>query len=292
MRNRIRNTSNKFYTAIILLLFFLFTSEYIAQTPNQIVVYKTIDSIKLKLFVFTPLNNNSAVKKPAIVFFHGGGWNNGSPKSFFRQSEYLASRGIVAISAQYRLRDSNGTTPKECVKDSKSAIRWVRAHALEFGIDSDRIAAGGGSAGGHIAAAAATLKFFDEDFEDKSISSKPNALVLFNPVIDNGPDGYGYERVKEYWQEFSPLHNLSLQSPPTLFMLGTADHLIPVSTGEKYKNEMEKLGIRCDLILYENEKHGFYNKSKYFETLLETDKFLKSMGYLEGEPTLKPDNVK
>jgi dienelactone hydrolase len=148
------------------------------------------------------------------------------------------------------------------------------------------LSAGGGSAGGQVAAAAGTLKGFEEDGEDLSVSSKPNALVLFNPVVDNGPAGYGYERVREYWQEFSPMHNIDKSTPPSVFFLGTHDRLIPVATGEKFRDLMLQNGVRCDLHLYPDQGHGFFNSKKFNETLIETDRFLVSLGYLKGEPTL------
>jgi acetyl esterase/lipase len=270
---------------ICLVLWFCATA--VAQNPDRIVVYKTIDTIQLKLHIFNPPDHRVTEKRPAIVFFHGGGWMNGSPTQFYKQCAYLASRGMVAITASYRLIATHRTTPRECVKDGKSAIRWIRQHAAELGIDVTRLAAGGGSAGGHVAAAAGTVKGFEEDGEDMAISSKPNALVLFNPVADNGPDGYGYEKVKEYWQDFSPMHNIDKKSPPTVFFLGTKDRLIPVATGEKFRDLMQQEGVRCDLHLYEDQAHGFFNSKRFTETLIETDRFLSSLGYLKGEPTLQ-----
>ena len=282
--------TKSFYNIAVFFLLFLSLYGRALNAQDQVVIYKKFDSLSLKLYIFNPEGHKSSDKTPCIVFFHGGGWNNGHPKSFFNQAKYLASRGMVAMSAQYRLRDSNGTSPKECVTDGKSAIRWVRAHATELGINPDMLAAGGGSAGGQIAGAAATLKGYDEPSEDKSVSSKPNALVLFNPVIDNGPTGYGYSKTKDYWEGFSPMHNIDNTTPPTIFMVGTKDDKIPVETSQKFKETMGKFGRRCDLILYENEVHAFYGKSKYNETVFEMDKFLSSLGYLSGKPTIKVTN--
>ncbi len=193
---------------------------------------------------------------------------------------------MVAICADYRTNKNGGVDPRGCVTDVKSAMRWVRAHAGELGIDPQRIAAGGGSAGGHLAAATALIGKFDEAGEDTSVSCRPDALVLFNPVVDNSEKGYGYERVGAYWQDFSPLHNIDKTAPPTLFMLGTKDALIPVAVGEEYKKRMEEVGARCDLRLYDGQPHGFFNGARYFETLTETDRFLESLGFLKGKPTL------
>jgi len=255
--------------------------------PDQKPTYKKTAQGELKLHVFNPEGHKASDKRPAIVFFFGGGWNGGSPKQFYPHSEYFASRGIVAISAEYRIKKTHKTTPKECVMDGKSALRWVRAHAKELGVDPDKIIAGGGSAGGHVAAAAAMSKGMDEPDEDTSVSCVPKALVLFNPVFDNGPGGYGHGRVKAYWKKISPMHNIDKNTPPTIVFLGKKDHLIPVATAEKYKALMKKSGVRCDLHLYDGQPHGFFNKAKYAETVTEADKFLASLGFLKGKPTIK-----
>lgn len=275
------------FCVIILTAWVSFAST--KPSPDKIVEYKSVGDVKLTLHIFNPLEHKSGDKTPAIVFFFGGGWVKGDPSQFYGQSAYLASRGMVAICADYRTEKKYKTTPQECVKDGKSAMRYVRSHAAELGINPDMIAAGGGSAGGHIAAAAATLKDFNEESDDMSVSCRPNALVLFNPVFDNSENGYGYDRVKDYWQQFSPMHNIDDKTPPAVVFLGTKDQLIPVSTAEKFKELMSKAGHRCDLHLYEDQPHSFFNKAKYYETLLETDKFLASLGYIKGEPTLKKE---
>ena len=256
--------------------------------PDKIVTYKTIGDVELDMHIFNPPGHKPGDKTPAIVLFYGGGFVGGDVQQFYRQSKYLASRGMVAICPWYRVKSRHGTTPKESVKDGKSAIRWVRTHADTLGIDTKMLAAGGGSAGGCIAAATGTLKGLNEDGEDTSISSRPNAMVLFNPVFDNVPGrNYSHGRAKEYGKEFLPMHNLSKDTPPTVVFLGSEDHLTPVATAENYKQLMEKFGARCDLHIYEGQKHGFFNNAKYYETLLEADKFLTSLGYMTGKPTLQ-----
>jgi acetyl esterase len=250
--------------------------------PDRSVVYKQVGDVALKMHIFNPADHQASDKRPAIVFFFGGGWVGGSPSQFYPHCKHLADRGMVAIAADYRVKNQHNTTPRECVMDGKSAVRWIRKHASELGVDPNRVAAGGGSAGGHVAAATATVSGFDENADDLSVSARPDALVLFNPVFDNGPDGYGYDRVKDYWQAISPMHNISATTPPTVVMLGTSDRLIPVETAQEYKRLMEAKGVRCDLHLYAGQPHGFFNysrKENYDQTVADMDRFLESLGY-------------
>jgi acetyl esterase/lipase len=283
--------------AAILILTLLLNPVSFAQkkfTPDDEIVYKTIDRTQLKLHVFYPDNHRLSDTRPAIVFFFGGGWNGGSPNQFYPHCEYLASRGMVAMAAEYRTKKSHDTPPSTCVMDGKSALRWVRQYAADMGIHPKKIAAGGGSAGGHVAAAVATTDGFEEAGEKKRISYRPNALVLFNPVYDNGPDGYGHDRVQAYWEEFSPMHNIHKKMPPTIVFLGTKDKLIPVETAKEFQARMKKVRVRSELFLYEDQPHGFFNYKNYpnyAKTVIEMDKFLKSLGYLQGEPTLKMQSI-
>ena len=259
--------------------------------PDDMIVYKRLGELELRLHRFNPPGHKPSDKRPAILFFFGGGWKAGSPDQFYPQSRYFASRGLVALSVEYRVESRNGTSPKECVADGKSAMRWVREHAHELGIDPHRIVAAGASAGGQVAAATATTAGFDEAGEDPTVDCRPNALVLFNPVFDNGPGGYGYDRVADYWEAFSPINNLGPHTPPTIVFLGSRDKFVPVATAEKFRRLMRDQGGRCDLHLYEGQLHGFFNYKNlhyYTLTVIEADKFLASLGYLQGPPTLTP----
>ncbi|MEY3320927.1 MAG: hypothetical protein RLZZ417_510 [Bacteroidota bacterium] len=267
---------------LYLFIFPLFFNSLNAQN-DTVIIYKKIDTIALKLWIHYP----EKIKKqnPALIFFHGGGWNSGTAEQFIPQARYLAEKGMIVIRASYRLKNIHGTTPKEALEDAKSAIRYLRNKAKQLHINSNRIAAGGGSAGGHLAAAAFTSEQINDPNDLLKFSPKPNLLVLFNPVIDNGPDGYGHERVKNWFPDISPMHGIIKKFPPTILFLGTKDSLIPVSTGELFRNKINDVGGNCELFLFDGATHGFFgwkdgNNPYYFETLIKTENFLRKYGYL------------
>ena len=251
--------------------------------------YKQSDTTSLFMEVYHPETIDTTIKSTAIVFFFGGGWNGGSINQFKPHAKYFSKRGAVCFLVDYRVKNRQQTTPFESLKDAKSAIRYIREHGDKFNIDTLKIIAAGGSAGGHLAAATALIDDYNEDSDDMSISCKPNALVLFNPVIDNGPGGYGYDRIGDAYKSFSPLHNIKSDAPPTILFLGTNDNLIPVETVKYYQTVMHKIESRCELHLYEGEAHGFFNYKNfeyYKKTISESDKFLQSLGYLKKEPVV------
>jgi acetyl esterase len=271
--------------------------SYPPQFPDATAVhtYKKVGDVELKLYVFAPEGHQASQQRPAIVFFFGGGWKNGSPGQFHQQCRYLASRGLVAITADYRVASRNDTKAVDCVRDAKSAIRWVRGHAAELGVHPDKIIASGGSAGGHLAACTGTLKEFEEPIEDRGVSSRPNAMVLFNPAAglvkgdaaakanaDSSSERYGVEP-----KRISPADHVDADTPPTLILIGTEDSLL--AGNKRFAAAMKQAGQRCELDLYEGASHGFFNYGRdgnaaFLKTLASTDRFLKSLGYLQGEP--------
>lgn len=232
--------------------------------PDEWLVYKTVGETELKLHVFNPEGHTSSDQRPGIVFFFGGGWLGGTPRQFYQQSRDLAALGFVAIAAEYRVAKRHGATPFDCVEDGKSAIRWVRAHATTLGIDPARIVAAGGSAGGHVAACTALIEGYEGPGEDLSISSWPNALILYNPVLDTTEIGFGVNIVGvDRKTEISPCHHVKPGLPPTLVIHGTADATVPFENAERFTRLMQAAGNHCELIAAEGQEHGFLNGS-YF----------------------------
>jgi acetyl esterase len=264
-------------------------------------VYKTIGDVSLKVHIFEPAGHKLADKTPAIVFFFGGGWKGGTPKQFEQHCRYLASRGLVAMTADYRVASRHKTTAKECVQDGKSAVRWVRTNAARLGVDPNRIAAGGGSAGGHVAACTAVLEGWEEPGESSAVSCVPNALVLFNPAMalapfegapptDTAKVGDLAARMGTDPINLSPTHHVRAGIPPTIQFFGTNDDL---GIGAKlFHQHMLSAGNRSEFKLYDGHKHGFFNFGRndnvqFALTLAEADRFLASLGYLTGEPRVE-----
>jgi acetyl esterase/lipase len=257
-------------------------------TPDKVVIYKKTEQSDLKLEIFNPESKKMGDKNPVIVFFFGGGWVGGTTKQFHQHAVSFAKQGYVAITADYRTKMS----PFTCVKDGKSAIRWIRAHAKELRVDPNLIIAAGGSAGGHVATCTAVIDGHEEG-ANLAVSSKPNGLILYNPVIDTTEKGYGLKKVGEKRKtEISPCHHVRKGIVPTLIFHGTADSTVPFENVEHFTKLMKLAGNNCTLIPFEKEKHGFFNGS-YFRatnddaifmiTMKESLKFLKVLKSQKSE---------
>ena len=268
----------------LVILFLLLVNCIFSQISPEKIFYKSTEQTDLNLFIYNPVDFDKSQTYNCIVFFHGGGWNSGDYKQFERQSIYFASRGMVAISVEYRIRNKHGTSPIQAMEDAKSAIRFIRLNAELFSINPNRIAAAGGSAGGHLAAVAGNIDLFDNSSEDLTISSKPDLLILYNPVLHYGRKWGWIDNPSNA----SPYENLSEGAPPTIILTGTQDKIVPVELIENYKKRMEAVGSRCDVIFYEGAEHAFFNKGQDFiDTVYRSDIFLKSNWYLSGPPTIK-----
>lgn len=263
-------------------------------------IYKTIDTISLKAYIFNPPGQQATEPRSAIVFFFGGGWQRGTPAQFVSHCKYLAHRGMVAITVDYRVGSRHGVKANTCVEDAKSAIRWMRQNAKQLGINPDKIVAAGGSAGGHLAASTTTLPEHDAPQDDLSISSMPNALALFNPVLItakvndhtffNEQAVYRFQsRMGAPLESMSPFHHIKSSIGPTIIFHGTKDQTVPIESVLLFDDKMEAHGNACTLVAYEGEEHGFFNylrkeNGPFIDTMNKLDQFLVRNGYLPSIP--------
>jgi len=255
-------------------------------------VFATIDGVALKAHVFRPRQAQREKPLPAIVLFHGGGWTIGEPAWTFGRAEHFAARGMVAVSAQYRLSNQRTITPLEAMADARAVIRWMRANSASLGIDPNRIAAYGSSAGGHLAASAA---IFDDSTSHETISAAPNALILISPAVrlenDRWPQRLLGSRANV--STISPASHVRKGLPPTIILQGNVDTVTPLAGVQLFCDRMRAAGNRCDLHVYRGVGHLFTpagirddgmpqpDPKVQAEALRKADEFLVSLGFIK-----------
>ena len=258
-------------------------------------IYKTIElkgkKLEMPLYFYGVKGAKPGAKAPAVVFFFGGGWKNGSPKQFEAQCKHLAEQGVVGITVEYRVSSRvPGNKVEDCIEDAKSAMRWVRSNAAKLGIDPARIASAGGSAGGHLAACVALMDDFNAATDDLKVSPKPNAMILFNPALGSAEAKEAAakrmaDRLRGPVEKAMPLTYASKKQPPCIMFFGTKDGLL--AGAQAHCEASKKAGNQCKIVTYEGQGHGFFNQrggnDKYYKaTLGETEKFLTELGWLKA----------
>lgn len=255
--------------------------------PTRTVSYKQVGDRELKLHVFEPQGHSDSDRRSAFVIFHGGGWTGGAPRRTYPFADYFRQRGMVAISADYRLlKRSSDVTVFDCVRDGRSAIRFLRKHAGVFGVDPAKIVVAGCSAGGHVAAGTALFDGVDEGSDDVEISPSPNALALYYPVIDTSPEGYGQKKIGKSWQKLSPLHHVRKNLPPTIIFHGTADTVTPYKGARAFDEKLKQAGNDCKLVSHKGGVHGhvIFDLSLFNSTLEQTRAFLQDRSFISAVP--------
>ncbi len=257
------------------------------EDNKSVAVFKTTPQGDLKINLYFPKDWKPTDHRVGIVFFFGGGFTSGDPVQFKTKSEYLASRGMVAAAAEYRIKNKHHTDPVKSMEDAKSAVRWMRINARRLGIDPGKLLAGGGSAGGTCALYTAYNTSFEPEGEDTSVSSKPDALVLYNPYVGTADDKNFHDEPNPAWRTD---WKVTKHGPPAILFFGTDDALL--APARTFVQQMVAAGNRVELYTAEGQKHGFFNDRGgtpwHAVTLRQTDVFLASLGFLKGTPTVAP----
>lgn len=250
----------------------------------------------LKLDLYLPAAAGPALR-PAIVFVHGGGWRAGVRANFAPMAIRMAERGYAAATIDYRLA-SDARYPA-AIHDVKAAVRWVRAHAADYGIDPARIAVAGASAGGQIAALTGvtnTEPRFDPDARAGDVSSAVQAIVNIDGLSDftsaearkyeddpaKQPSSAGawfggrYADKAASWRDASPLFHVGPDTPPILF-IGSAQRRFSLGR-EDVVAKLKALGIATDVVLVPDTPHSFWLFDPWLGPTVEaTDAFLRKV---------------
>lgn len=200
-------------------------SEDVLEVRNQ--VYKTLGNRKLRLDVFAPKGVESL--RPGIIMVHGGGWKSGDKELQIPMAMALAEKGFVTAVVEYRL--SPEAQYPAGIHDVKEAIRWLKVHANEYGLDSSKMAISGSSAGGQIAALVGLTEGMEYEGETSlEASSKVQAIIdmdgvlaFYHPESAEGQVasewlGGTYEQKPEAWDHASPLYLKHPNYVPMLFI--------------------------------------------------------------------------
>ncbi len=270
-------------------------------------VYKKInDTTEMHLNIYYPENHHKGDDKACIIYFFAGSFINGSPSQFEEHCKYLCSRGMVAITADYRVISRNKGNALNCIYDAKSAVRFIRENANEYGVDPDKIVVAGGSAGGMLAIECAMNDpKWQDPADDTSISCMPNALVLINPVVNSEEFPFRIRKFKDteetpdslsHASAVNPLKHISGGMPPAIMFHGTLDKMSAYHFAKQFADDYTAAGNKMDLHSYPKQKHGFtaiknMNGKFYRDTLRLTDEFLISLGYLSGTPTIPKEEL-
>lgn len=273
-----------------LLLSLLVITPYAAAKPaGKAYVYKYSAGQPRKMEVYFPPNHDPAkAKVPGMILFHGGAWLGGSLDEFRDTCAYFASRGLVCATVDYQMLKMSkaeasklpaGESHKRvCVIDAKSAIRWFKQRAVEFGMDPNRVITGGSSAGGHISALATMSPDLNDPADPKGMDTNVAAYLWINPAFQ-GNDSKT--------PEIDIMRHMKAELPPTAVFFGELDGY--KKNWGAVQTKWESLGAKTiELQIAPGQDHGFYSHFPAWNvaTTIAMDKFLVKHGFLSGEPTL------
>ncbi len=281
------------------------TYQPVLASADATPIYKKInDSTEMHLNVYFPEGAKEGDAYPTIIYFFSGAFLTGSPAQFEEHCKYFSGRGMVAITADYRVIKRNKGNALNCIYDAKSAVRYIREHAAELYVDPNKVVVAGGSAGAFLAL---TCAIDDPKWQDPNdnpaISCVPNAMVLMNPVVNAVEHKFRIEKFKDnikqkntesHAAEVDPLTHIKSGMPPAIMFHGTADKIAGYKFTQQYVNDYTAAGNQIELVSYEGQKHGFtalkFEDGKYYrEALYKSDEFLAKLGYISGPPTIKLD---
>lgn len=232
------------------------------------VVFAHVDDQDLALDVFRAPGDEP---KPALVLLHGGGWKAGARGHVNEPARAFASLGYAAVPVSYRLLSGERARFPAAVNDVRCAVRYLRVHAAELGIDPERIGVLGFSAGGHLAAMVATasdVSALEPECPSREGSPEVQAAVSFYGAHDlNARFGSGARRLisdfmgppnsAEQRSAASPITYVDEHDPPMLLVHGVRDAVVPVEQSRLMHARLLAAHVPTELVEVREGLHGF-----------------------------------
>jgi acetyl esterase/lipase len=239
---------------------------------------------ELKLDVYQPAGRPAGQLLPVVLYFHGGGWRSGDKQGGAPYLDFLARRGIVGVSANYRL--SGAAQFPAQLEDARAALAWVAEHGAEYGADAERIGVLGTSAGGHLAALLGTAVV-----EDESSAMRVRAVADWYGPADLRNAGLWPQKSRgmleqllggtpaykrELAQQASPTAQASAGDPPFLIIHGDRDTIVPVQQSRALRDALQTAGVPVEYVEVAHGGHGDFGRAKTAELLDKTAAFFSS----------------
>lgn len=263
-------------------------SQGMRVVPN--IVYERANGWEGKLDVYA---KRSPTPMPTVIYIHGGGWVQGTKETYqLRLLPYLAM-GYSVVNVEYRL--ANVSLAPAAIEDCRCALRWVVAHAKDYGIDPDRLVIAGDSAGGHLALTTGMLTTgagFDRSCQTPG-EPKVAAIVDLYGITDIADllDGPGKKPFPENWpytvqwlgnqpnradlaKVTSPLTYVRAGVPPTISIHGDADPTVPYSHSVRLQEALQKAGVVHEMVTIPGGGHGNFQPDQWQLAYAAIEKFL------------------
>lgn len=243
----------------------------------------------LLMQVFRARGQSPGPQAPLVLLVHGGGWVTGDIRQFHPQCRFFSARGLDCVAVAYRVRSQHGSTPGDALDDLRDAVRFLRRHHSSLNLPLQRLVVGGGSAGGHLAAGLASPLPWPDPGADPATPTRPDAVLLYNPMLDLSPGMPDHGPVAAHWQALSPQHHLSAATSPTLVMSGDHDPEVAVATVQTHVQRLQALGVNARAVTYPGAGHGFFNPGAgrmawFHQTNDEAWRFLAELGWVGAMP--------
>jgi len=275
----------------------------IAQNEGHVafdVVYGEANNVKLRLDVITV--GPTSVLKPTLIYFHGGGWLEGTKEStLLYMLPYLAI-GMNAVNVEYRMAPES--LAPAAVEDSRCALHWVYDHAAQYGFDTSKIVLSGHSAGGHLALMAGMLKPSDgfdntcrrlsDEWRESTIRDVKVAAVVnfFGPTdvvkLAEGPTVRNFAvrwfgslpNREELAKRVSPVTYARAGAPPILTIMGDKDPILPYEQAVELRDALDRAGVPNQLLTIQGAGHGSttpfaWNREQFLQAQEAVVAFLK-----------------
>lgn len=215
--------------------------------------------------IYKPEQANGA----GVLMIHGGGWRMGSKDMLPPQANALVGHGFTCVAVEYRLTPESPWPAQ--IHDVKAAMRWFRANAVGLGVDPDKIAVVGNSAGGHLAlmlAGTPAIAEFEGDGGNAGIDTSVAAVVaVYPPVAFHTGERFsganaasallGESASRHDALKASPIEYVHEDFPPTFFLHGNADTVVPVSASINMYNALSNVGAQAEMHIYSGQPHGW-----------------------------------